>query len=93
MAQFMLHIMLHMTGNVASLTVGVSMSYTVRKYSQHTSSVTCQICGKEIAIASPGTINCKDVIIEGIDDDTHHFDMCIHHNRRSIETYIKNNLQ
>lgn len=35
MAQFMLHIMLHMTGNVASLTVGVSMSQRVDQFTTY----------------------------------------------------------
>jgi hypothetical protein len=71
----------------------MSHSYKIKQYCQHTTGTQCRICGKEITVASPGTINVKAVVIDGKDDDLHTFDMCVHHNRRSVETYIKNNLQ
>lgn len=69
-----------------------SHTYTITRYCQHTSSAHCRICGKEIPIASIGTINAKSIVIDNTDDANHQFDMCINHNRRSIETYLKNNL-
>ncbi len=76
---------------------GVSMSqkkhsYQIQGYCQHTTGTQCRICGRDIRVASIGTINVKSVIIDGVDDDMHHFDMCHSHNSRSVDTYIKNNL-